>query len=89
MDYTGPLTGKQDDLIHKPVPSCWFTALLGLERDKRTIGHLKHSLHHYEVISVELFTNFTFKPGLLHSNTLKYSLCRLPGPKISLQLIKT
>lgn len=52
MDFTGPLTGKQDDLMHKPVPSSCFMALFGLERYEQTIGHLKHSLHHYEVVLV-------------------------------------
>lgn len=61
MDFIGPLTGKKDDLMLKPALSRWFTAPCGRERYKQTIGHLKHSRHHYEVVFVELFTNFAFK----------------------------
>lgn len=59
------------------------------KRDGQTTADLKRSPHPYRVVLVWLFAKLTFKPGLLHRSTLTFSLCRQPGPKTALQLIKT
>lgn len=89
MDFTGPLPGKWEDPMRKPAHVDAGLGPLWPERDGRATADLKHSPHHYRNVLVWLFAKLTFKPGLLHRGTLTFSLCRQPGPKTALQLIKT